>query len=231
VSFDSQRVIAGNRWDCFSYELRQLASEPATDPVQELIAAQYMRWNRDRAIEYAMSTTKSSGKDETSSGGVIQRVIREVGGGSSYSTLTKTNYSDWALLMKVKLKARGLWAAVEPGGDDLQDDMMALDVLSSAVPPEMVSVVVSQDTTKGVWDTIKVMRVGDDRIREVTAQTLLRQFESAAFKVGESMEFSMRLSGMVQHLATLGEKVDEAKVVDKFLHSVPHRYRQIIISI
>lgn len=165
------------------------------------------------------------------SSGVIQRVIREVGGGSSYSTLTKTNYSDWALLMKVKLKTRGLWAAVEPGGGDLQDDMMALDVLSSAVPPEMVSVVASQDTTKGVWDTIKVMRVGDDRIREVTAQTLLRQFESAAFKVGESMEFSMRLSGMVQHLATLGEKVDEAKVVDKFLRSVPHRYRQIIISI
>jgi hypothetical protein len=33
-------------------------------------------------------------------------VIREVGGGSSYPTLTKTNYSDWALLMKVKLKVR-----------------------------------------------------------------------------------------------------------------------------
>jgi hypothetical protein len=29
------------------------------------------------------------------------------------------NYSDWALLMKVKLKARGLWAAVKPGGGDL----------------------------------------------------------------------------------------------------------------
>jgi hypothetical protein len=41
-------------------------------------------------------------------GVVIQRVIREVSGGSSYPTLTKTNYSDWALLMKVKLKARAL---------------------------------------------------------------------------------------------------------------------------
>jgi hypothetical protein len=38
---------------------------------------------------------------------VIQRVIHEVGGGSSYPALTKTNYSDWALLIKVKLKA---WA-------------------------------------------------------------------------------------------------------------------------
>jgi hypothetical protein len=134
--------------------------------------------------------------------------------------------------MKVKLKARGLWAAVEPGGGDLQDDMMALDVLSSAVPPEMVSVVASQATTKGAWDTIKVMRIGDDRVREATTQTLLRQFESATFKEGESMEeFSMRLSGMVQHIATLGETVDETKVVSKFLRSVLHRYKQIVIAI
>jgi hypothetical protein len=49
---------------------------------------------------------KRSGDDDTSKNRVvIQRVIHEVGGGSSYPALTKTNYSDWALLMKVKLKA------------------------------------------------------------------------------------------------------------------------------
>jgi hypothetical protein len=45
--------------------------------------------------------------DTSKDGVVIQRVIHEVGGRSSYPVLTKTNYSDWALLMKVKLKA---WA-------------------------------------------------------------------------------------------------------------------------
>jgi hypothetical protein len=89
------------------------------DPSQESIAAQYRWWNHDRAIEYAMSMTKSGGKDETSSNTVIQWVIHEVGGGSSHPTITKTNYSNWALLMKVKLKARGLWAAMEPSGGDL----------------------------------------------------------------------------------------------------------------
>jgi hypothetical protein len=55
-----------------------------------------------------MSTTqRAGGGGDSSSGSAVQRVIREVGG-SSYPTLTKTNYSDWALLMKVKLKARGL---------------------------------------------------------------------------------------------------------------------------
>jgi hypothetical protein len=92
----------------------------------------------------------------------IPRVICEVGGGSSYPTLTKTNYSDWVLLMKVKLKGRGLWSAVESGGGDHQEDMMALDVLSSAVPPEMVSAVASKNM-------VKTMRVGDDRVRAAAA--------------------------------------------------------------
>jgi hypothetical protein len=41
----------------------------------------------------------------------------------------------------------------------------------------------------------------------------------------------MRLSGMVQHLATLGETVVEPKVVGKFLRSVPHKYKQIVVAI
>jgi hypothetical protein len=71
-------------------------------------------------IDQAMSMTQRVGGGRNSIGGdAIQRVIREVGGGSSYPSLTKTNYSDWALLMKVKLKARGLWSVVESSGGDL----------------------------------------------------------------------------------------------------------------
>jgi hypothetical protein len=56
-----------------------------------------------------MVGAKRSGDDDTFKDEVvIQRVIHEVGSGSSYPTLTKTNYSDWALLMKVKLKAQAL---------------------------------------------------------------------------------------------------------------------------
>jgi hypothetical protein len=54
-----------------------------------------------------MTGGKRSGDDDTYKDGVVmQRVIREVGGGSSYPALTKINYSDWTLLMKVKLKVR-----------------------------------------------------------------------------------------------------------------------------
>jgi hypothetical protein len=44
--------------------------------------------------------------DTYKDGVMIQRVIHEdeVRVGTSYLALTKTNYSNWALLMKVKLK-------------------------------------------------------------------------------------------------------------------------------
>jgi hypothetical protein len=66
-----------------------------------------------------MAGGKRSVDDDTSKYGVvIQMVIREVGSGSSYPALTKTNYSDWALLMKVKLKAWTLWSVIENGRAD-----------------------------------------------------------------------------------------------------------------
>jgi hypothetical protein len=51
--------------------------------------------------------TRKKADNTSNDGGMIQRVIYEVGDGTSYHALTKTNYSDWVLLMKMKLK---VWA-------------------------------------------------------------------------------------------------------------------------
>jgi hypothetical protein len=56
--------------------------------------------------------------DISKDGVVIQRVIHEVGDGTSYPAITKTNYSDWVLLMKVKLKARALCSVIKDVGAD-----------------------------------------------------------------------------------------------------------------
>jgi hypothetical protein len=62
--------------------------------------------------------------------------------------------------------------------------------------------------SKAAWETIKTMRIGDDRVRVAAMQHLLLQFEMTEIKEEESIEdYSMRLSGMVQHLATLRETV------------------------
>jgi hypothetical protein len=174
-----------------------------------------------------------AGGSEAKDGGVvIQRVVCEVGSGTAFPLLTKINYSEWAMLMKVKLKARGLWVAVEKGDVDPQEDMMALGALVSAVPPEMVATVADKKTAKEAWDVIATMRVGDDRVKKAAAQQLHSQFDRAMFREGESVEdFALRLNGMVATLATLGEIVEEFTVVEKILRCVPPRLKQIALAI
>jgi hypothetical protein len=48
-------------------------------------------------------------------------VIRDSGSTSSWPQLTKTNYNEWSLRMKLKLQARELWDVVEFGDDDYRD--------------------------------------------------------------------------------------------------------------
>jgi hypothetical protein len=57
------------------------------------------------------------------SGGSGQRVVREIGiGPANWPLLTKMNYTEWTLIMKIKLQARNLWEAIEPREVTLQED-------------------------------------------------------------------------------------------------------------
>jgi hypothetical protein len=194
----------------------------ASEPVSFRESVVYRCWNRDRAIEWAMGggspplspkkkVGDGAGGSNTKDGAaVFQRLVREVGVGSSYPVLTKTNYSDWARLMRVKLKAHGLWRAIDVGDVDDQEDMMALDALCSAVPPKMARAISDKEMTMAAWKAIATMRVGDERVKENSAQQLRREFELATFKDGETVEdFALRLTGMQASLQTLGVELED----------------------
>jgi hypothetical protein len=66
------------------------------------------------------------------------------------------------------------------------------------------------------------MRIGADRVKEVSAQKLLQEFENIEFKEGEGIEdFGMRITNLVTTLKSLGETIEETRVVKKFLGVVP----------
>ena len=128
---------------------------------------------------------------------VVERVVKEVGGGN-YPTLTRTNYTEWSLLMKVKLQARGIWDAIELGADDYQEDRMALEAILQAVPPEMMPGLAIKRTAKEAWEAIRAMRVGSDRVRKGKVQQLKKEFEMISFRDGESVDdFALRLTNLV----------------------------------
>jgi hypothetical protein len=158
------------------------------------------------------------------SGGSGQRVVREIGvGPANWPLLTKTNYTEWALIMKIKLQARNLWEAIEPGDVTLQENQMALDAIISAVPQEMLASLAVKATAAKAWEAVRSLRIGSEAVRNARAQRLKTEFGSIRFKEGESLDdFAMHLGSLVAALDTLGEVIKEQQVVQKLLRVVPN---------
>ncbi|KAK1626133.1 hypothetical protein QYE76_000448 [Lolium multiflorum] len=163
---------------------------------------------------------------------VRERVIREHSSNAQYPTLTRSNYAEWAMVMRMQLQAAHLWDVIEYGAEEDGDDRGALAALLRAVPPELVRTLAVKDCARTAWETIKTMRLGSERVREAKAQTRRREWEELRFKSGESIEdFSIRLTSIVNDLELLGDPVDEYRAVLKFLRVVPKKFRPMVMAI
>ena len=94
---------------------------------------------------------------------IVERVIKETTASMQYSILTRSNYSEWALLMRVNLQAQGLWYAVEPEeGEAIEyrEDRLAFAAILWAVPLEMLASLSTKCTAQSAWEGIKSRRVG-----------------------------------------------------------------------
>jgi hypothetical protein len=89
---------------------------------------------------------------------------------ANYPILTKINYNQWALMMRIKLEARGLWSAVDPSDAEFQVDCMVLDAICSTILVEMITTLAMNNTAMEAWERIKVMWISDDCIRKASAQ-------------------------------------------------------------
>ncbi|XP_066334111.1 uncharacterized protein [Miscanthus floridulus] len=101
------------------------------------------------------------------------------------------------------------------------------------VPEDMHAMLLNKKSAKEAWELLKTMHLGADRVKEVTAQKLLSNFEAISFKTGETIEeFAMRITKLASDLRSLGvTSVDDARVVKKFLRVVPPRYNQVVVAI
>ena len=98
---------------------------------------------------------------------VVVRTVREVSG-ISWPTLTRTNYGEWAVTMKVKLRARRLWNAIDKGTNNEEDDMSALEAIVAVVPAEYKEPLGAKSSAKEAWEAIAATRIGSDRAKKAT---------------------------------------------------------------
>jgi hypothetical protein len=107
-----------------------------------------------------------------------------------------------------------------------------MSALLWSVPKEMWTTVGGKKTVKEVWEVVKMMRLGANWVKDVNAHKLLHEFENIIFKDGETIDdFGMRINNLVANLKSLGETVEETRVVKKFLRVVPAKYTPVVVSI
>jgi hypothetical protein len=78
----------------------------------------------------------------------IYAIVRDVGPHGGWPTLTKTNYVEWAAVMRVRLQVRHMWEAIRYDDVNYYEDRRALDALIAAVPPEMQFTLSKKRTAK-----------------------------------------------------------------------------------
>jgi hypothetical protein len=159
---------------------------------------------------------------------VIQVVVRVVGPGVGWPTLTITNYVEWAAVMRIRLQVRHMWEAIRYGDVDYYEDRWALDALIAAVPPEMQFSLFKNRTDKEAWDVIAAARIGSDRARKITPQALHKEWENLAFKLGEDVDdFALRLNTLLQKMMQFDDDTyDEEIAVEKLFRCIPEKYKQ-----
>jgi hypothetical protein len=115
--------------------------------------------------------------------------------GGGWPTLTKTNYIEWAAVMRVRLQVRHMWEVVRYDDVDYYEDRRTLDALITTVPSKMQFSLSKKQTAKEAWDAIAAARIDSDRARKTTLQALRKAWENLAFKPGEDVDdFALRLN-------------------------------------
>ncbi|XP_072146644.1 uncharacterized protein [Setaria viridis] len=107
-----------------------------------------------------------------------------------------------------------------------------MEVILKGVPSEFSVALGSKEMAKEAWESLKTMRLGNNRVRKAKAQQLRQEYEAITFPDGEAVEdFALRLTIMVSQLVSLGDPITEKEVVAKFLRVFPSRLAQIAMSI
>ena len=102
---------------------------------------------------------------------MVQQVVRETasggGPGLSFPMLKAGEYTHWAMVMQVNLRAASLWDAIEDDDVPRREDKQALAALLRSTPAEMHCMLIGKGSAKAAWHAIHVQHQGTDRVCDV----------------------------------------------------------------
>ncbi|TXG68351.1 hypothetical protein EZV62_003286 [Acer yangbiense] len=160
------------------------------------------------------------------------------------------NYQIWVVKMRSYLKSFGLWeyvaedkqvpalranptiAQIKQHEEEEMKRDKAVTCLHSALKDFVFTSIMHLETAKEIWDELKERYEGSERVRNVKMLTLKREFEMLKMKESESVkDYSSKLSELVNQMRLYGETMEDYKVVEKMLISLPEKFEAKVAAI
>ncbi|GKC16248.1 zinc finger, CCHC-type containing protein [Tanacetum coccineum] len=149
--------------------------------------------------------------------------------------LKNTNYTVWAIQIKVILEAHGLWEAIEHEENtqiDDKKDKATTAFLYQALTEDVILQVASCKTANELWESLRKRHVGEEKVQQARLQSLMIGFNTLQMKDDDTVDaFTAKLNGYATKAKELGKTLDESLLVRKLLDSTPDRFIQIVASI
>ncbi|KAL5583020.1 hypothetical protein UlMin_015462 [Ulmus minor] len=160
------------------------------------------------------------------------------------------HYDHWSMLMENFLQSKEYWHVIKYGirepranvaltdtqktkleGKKLKD-LKAKNYLFQAIDQNILETILSKETSKDIWDSMKKKYQGSSRVKRAQLQALRRDFETLQVRDGESVtSYCARTMGIANKMQFHGEKMDDVTIVEKILRSLSPKYDYVVCSI
>lgn len=149
----------------------------------------------------------------------------------------RTNYAFWSIRMETYLSALGfdIWQSVVDGyktlatsptnvaGKKLSEcNAKAKNAILCGLPESEFLKVMHCKSAQEMWDKLKNIYQGDDKVKKAKLQTHRGQFEGLKMEEEENIvQYLLHVDEIDNTIRGLGEEIEESKVVQKVLRSLP----------
>ncbi|XP_059070585.1 uncharacterized protein LOC131860219 [Cryptomeria japonica] len=124
-----------------------------------------------------------------------------------------TNYAFWSIKVKAYLNALGydVWQSMVDG------------YTPPSTPP--TDTVMHCKLAKEIWNKLKGIYEGDEKVREAKLQSLRMKYESLKMKEDEDIAaYFLRVDEIVNAITSLGEEVEDTLLVQKLLRTLTMKF-------
>ncbi|CAM8957007.1 unnamed protein product [Rhodiola kirilowii] len=162
------------------------------------------------------------------------------------------NFKNWSIQLKAFFRSQDLWSLVETGytevvgeafdklekedrdllADTRKKDQKALFAIFQAMEETIFEKISEAETSHKAWTILKNAYKGDERVMRMRLQTLRGDFESLRMTDSESVStYCERVQAVVNNLRVNGEALEEQRVVEKVLRSLPVKFEHVVAAI